>query len=179
MLRFQGFKNSKPQLAHTNPAKNGLLMPASQLYAWCLNNMRKRLVIQLLFVSEFMTIWFKVPLYKLNLQTLATYSYVTLAAQKMPWRVLRGGGIVTPSAPHPAARPPGTSGAQRLSSAHHCCTQELLLLTPEWLPEWIKEEKRPQKAGEAPSRRPACKHGSLSSAICTPPYSKRVVLLPG
>lgn len=73
-------------------------MPLSQLYTWCSNNMRKRLVIWLLFVPKFMTIWSKVVLDKGNLQTFATYSYFALLAQKMLQQRVGCGGTVTPGA---------------------------------------------------------------------------------
>lgn len=151
MLRFRWFQKSRPhQLPHTNLAKNGLPMPLSQLYAWwCLNYMRKHLVIQLLFVSEFMAVWSKAARHKLNLQTFATYGYVTLPAQKMHRRPFHRGGTVTPSAQclrglrTPAARGHHTSGhqvpaLQRIAVAlSHFC-----LWHPEWLTLGMKEEER-------------------------------------
>lgn len=43
MLRLQWLKNSRPQLAHTNPAKKSLMVPPSQLYTQWLNWHEKRL----------------------------------------------------------------------------------------------------------------------------------------
>lgn len=71
------------------------MVPPPQLYTPWLNEMRKRFVIQLLFVSKFMTVWSEVALCKPNLQA---YSHFTLTAQKMHRRLFDRGGTVTSSA---------------------------------------------------------------------------------
>lgn len=136
MLRLQQFKNSRPQLAHTNPAKKDLMVPPSQLYTQCINDTRKRFIIQLLFVAKFMTVRSEVALYKPNLQAFAPYSYFTLTAQKMHRRLFHRGGTVTSSARclgglcSPAAWGHSTSGAPSASPpAHHHCSKKLLPVT--------------------------------------------------
>lgn len=184
MLRLQQFKNSRPQLAHTNPVKKGLMVPPLNSILQCINDMRKRFVIQLLFVSKFMTVWSEVALYKPNLQAFATYSYFTLTAQKMHRRLFHRGGTVTSSARclgglcSPAAWGHRTSGHQvpllqhittaprNFSPWHPAC---LHVQGERRRKETLFRCKDPQESGAAQERQPGRKTG-LGTQQFTDPH---------
>lgn len=115
-------------------------MSLSQLYTWCLNNMRKCLVIQLPFVSKVMTTWSEVAQHKIckplpppatlhSQPKKCTGRHSTMEEQ---WHLVL----------HTAAAPTTTWAPHKG------------LVTPLWHPEWFASEKEGKEEAITPRKHP-------------------------